>query len=171
MKRTNLLARISRRQLLEAAGAGAIGGLGIPRLTRAQGCLAKPGTVRDRLWLFTVAANADYPSVGRRSLMTPAEGSYYLGVPNVIIVQDPPNLKWRFEPPFEQYTLALRPFKRIQWSIVGAGGYTTPEYREQVLELVKGTPNLTGVYLDDFFTTKAEGKRAALTLDELKDIR
>lgn len=168
-------AMFSRRQLLTLGAAGVFGRLGIPNLARAQGCLAKPGTLRDRLWLFTVAANADFPSVGRRSLITPAEGALYLGVPNIIVVQDSPSSKWRFESPLEQYTIAFRPFNRILWSVVGSGGYTTREYREEVLGLIKETSNLTGVYLDDFFFTGAQqkkaGKPAALTLDELHEIR
>ena len=44
-------------------------------------------TVRDRLWLFAVPANSDYPHIDRRSVMTPAEGAFYLDIPNIFMVQ------------------------------------------------------------------------------------
>jgi hypothetical protein len=79
-------ARITRRQLLGAA-MGVSAGLGVQKIALAQGCAAKKGTVRDGLWLFAAPANAAYPYHNRRSLMTPAEGACYLGIPNVQMIQ------------------------------------------------------------------------------------
>ena len=131
------------------------------------------GTVRDRFWVFCVPPNTDFGSVQRRSVMTAAESAYYLDVPNVIMVQASTGESQygRFEPPFEQYALALRPLKRVAWSIVGSGGFAAESETREVMDLAKRTPNVTGIMLDDFFTGKSEGKRAALTVDELREIR
>ena len=130
-------------------------------------------TVRDRLWIFTCAANSDFPSMQRRSVMTPVEGAFYLEVPNIIVVQSNATeaLYGRLEPPFAQYVVAMRPLKQVVWSVVGSGGFNSPEETKEVLELAKTTPNFTGIMLDDFFTGQKEGKRARLTVEELADIR
>jgi hypothetical protein len=106
--------------------------------------------------------------------MSPAEGALYLGVPNVYMNQANAGAEaklGRFEPPFEQYAVALRPFKRVLWGLVGSGGFTTPEERKEGLELIRKTPNFVGAHMDDFFTNVATGKRAILTVEELRDIR
>ena len=165
--------RINRRRLLQTSAAMAAS-FGIPRTGLTQGCDAKEGTVRDRLWLFGIPANINYSYTGRRSLMTPVEGAHYLGVPNVLMIQanvGEESKYGHFDPPFDQYAIALRSLKRVAWSITGSGGVTSPEYRTQVLDLAKHTPHFVGLYMDDFFTTKAEGKRAVLTLHELREIR
>jgi hypothetical protein len=139
----------------------------------AQFLVPREGTVRDRLWIFCCAANSDFPAIGRRSVMTPAEGAFFFGVPNIIMVQSSTKeaAYGRLQPPFAQYTVALRPLKRVVWSVVGSGGFTSPEETEEVLALPKTTPNFAGVMLDDFFTWRTEGKRAQLTVEELKSIR
>ena len=75
--------------------------------------------------------------------MSPVEGALYLGVPNIYMNQacsgDEAKLG-RFEPPFEQYAVALRPFKRILWSLVGSSRFTTPEERKEGIELICKTP-------------------------------
>ena len=166
--------KVSRRQLLQATTGLAVGlGIGSPKLTFAQGCVAQEGTVRDRLWLFAAPTNANINYVGRRSLMTPVEGAYYLSIPNIMIIQFGGEIAQygRFDPPFDQYAIGMRPLKRVLWSVVGGGGATIAEERKEVLALAKRTPNFVGVYMDDFFTGKKEGKLAVLTLDELREIR
>jgi hypothetical protein len=129
--------------------------------------------VLDRLWIFTCAANSDFIHLGRRSVMTPAEGAFVLGVPNIIVVQssaqEAPH--GRLEPPLAQYLVALRPLKRVVWSVVGSGGFQSPEETREVLEMARTTPNFAGIMLDDFFTGAKEGKRAQLTVEELAEIR
>jgi len=150
-----------------------VAGFGPGRPVVAEPPLGAEGTVRDRLWVFTCAANSDYPHIGRRSVMTPAEGAFYLGVPNVIVVQSSESEApfGRLEPPFAQYTIAMRPLKRVVWSVVGSGGVHSPKEAEEVLELARSTPNFAGIMLDDFFTGQKEGKRAQLTVEELAKIR
>jgi len=97
-----------------------------------------------------------------------------MGIPNVYMNQanaGPEAKLGRFEPPFEPYAIALRPFKRVLWGLVGSGGFTTAEERKEGLDLILKTPNFVGAHLDDFFTSKATGQQAVLTLDELREIR
>ncbi|MCC7499144.1 MAG: hypothetical protein IT160_16285 [Bryobacterales bacterium] len=162
----------SRRGLLKTVAAGAFAA-GAARPGGAQACAAKEGTVRDRMWMFAVPPNTDYRSLKRRSTMTAAESALYLGVPNVIMVQasEGEAQYGRFDPPFEQYAVALRPFRRVAWSLVGSGGFTSDAERREGLDLVKKTPNFTAVMFDDFFTGKTEGERAVLTVEETAALR
>ena len=123
--------------------------------------------VRDKFWIWGHEAGShntgwDLPKPSR---MTPAEGAFYLGVPNIIIVRydDKP------APPFEQYALALSPLKRVVWSIVGAGGQTQSEEVELVRNLAARFPNFCGVMMDDFFRGGEEV--AVHTVDALKNIQ
>jgi len=139
----------------------------------ACGQTTKVETVRDRLWVFSFAANSDFVHTGRRSVMSAAEGNFYLGVPNILMVQssEKESPYGRFEPPFEQYTMALRPLKSVVWSLVGSGGFNKAEETAEVLDMAKRVPNFRGVMLDDFFNSKADGKRAQWTVEELADVR
>lgn len=175
MPTIHVSSHLNRRQLFKVCAAGAVG----PRLTRAGFARRHPvsgGTVRDRLWVFACPVNSDFPNVGVRSVMTPAESAFFLGVPNIIMVQCYPRPgrddRFKpFEPPFEQYATALRPLRRVVWSVVGGGGLTASEERKQVLELALRTPNFVGLFMDDFFTGRKEGKLASLTLEELGAVR
>jgi len=144
----------------------------------SQQALCRPtesATVRDRLWLFSFATNSDYVHIGRRSVMSAAEGNFYFGVPNILMVQS--NEKeaqyGRFDLPFEPYTVALRPLKNVAWSLVGSGGFHNATETAEVLAMAKRVPNFRGVMLDDFFITSAKpgGKRAQWTVEELAGVR
>lgn len=122
--------------------------------------------VKDRLWIWGHEAGShdkgwDIPKPSR---MTPAEGAFYLGVPNIIMIRydDKPQM------PFDQYALAFRPLKKVVWSITGAGGVTSEDERNHVLELAKKFPNIVGVFMDDFFVGDGEG---VLSIDQLRDFR
>lgn len=166
--------KINRRRFLSVSG-GAAASSAFSTSALSQVRTAKAGTVRDRFWVFACPVNSDYPNVGGRSLMTPAESAYYLGVPNLIMVQCYPrpghdDRFTPFEPPFEQYAIALRPLKRVVWSAVGGGGVTEAKEREEVLTLAKQTPNFVGVFMDDFFRGEKAEKPASLTLEELQGL-
>jgi len=123
--------------------------------------------VRDKFWLWghETGSHNDGWSLPKSSRMTPAESSFYLDVPNIIIVRydDKP------EPPFEQYALALSPLKRVVWSIVGAGGQTQSQEVELVRNLAARFPNFCGVMMDDFFRG---GEEIAIhTVAKLKNIQ
>lgn len=167
----------SRRTWLKTAGAAlaAAAPPGLPVRTAAAASPPRPSanTVLDRLWIFTCAANSDFPHLGRRSRMTPVEGAFYLGVPNIIVVQSSAQEApyGRLEPPLAQYTVPMRRLKRVVWSVVGSGGFHLPSETREVLELAKTTPNFAGIMLDDFFTGQKEGKRAQWSLQQLRQIR
>ena len=113
--------------------------------------------LRDRFWLWGQDAGCYHRSNHNQwklpgsSRMTPAEGAFYLGIPNIMIV--------RFEnvpapADFRQYALPLRPLKRVVWSIIGDSGSTENDREpdlEPVLELAGAFPNVTGAIMDDFF--------------------
>lgn len=169
------LGRLSRRQLL--AGLGMLGA--IPNVASGCDCGAKPKpkTVRDRFWLFGYPPGSDYFWTAKMSVMSPVEAAHYICVPNVIMdqVYGVEAKYGRLEPPYDRYAVALRPFKRVLWSIVGAGGVTDNEEQLKVIELEKTTPNFVGVYMDDFFTFGKNSPqhqnqaRDQMLLDLLKD--
>lgn len=164
---------LNRRTFITAA----TGGLAASSLTSpAQGQLRLPkgGTVRDRLWIFASPTGSTAPHTGRRTVMSPAEGALYLGIPNVYMNQANAGAEsklGRFEPPFEQYAVALRPFKRVLWGLVGSGGFTTAEERKEGLDLIRKAPNFVGTHFDDFFISKPKDKRAVLSVEEVREIR
>jgi hypothetical protein len=164
---------INRRQFLQTAAA-ATASCGLQSSSVAQVCPAKTGTVRDRLWAFCNPVNADYEYVRKRSVMSPFENAAYLGVPNIIMANQYPSAGqegWYkpWTPPFEQYAFPLKLMKRVAWSIVGASGVTSDSERQQVLDMARHTPNIVGVYMDDFFRDK--GSEASLTLDQLRNLQ
>ena len=180
MIRTELGFKMHRRHFLQTAGAAAAS-FGVSSSLFAQVCLPKAGTVRERLWVFCNPVNADYDYVRRRTVMSPFESAVYMGVPNIIMTNQYPGAgeeeMYRkigykpWEPPFEQYMVPLSTLKRVVWSIVDAGGVTKDWERKQVMAMALHTPNIVGVYMDDFFREAPDPKLASLTLDELRDIR
>jgi len=127
--------------------------------------------VRDRLWAWAHEAGSHTTAewgVPEPSRMTPLEGAVYLGVPNVIMVR----YNGRPAPPYHQYALPLRAMREVVWSVVGAGAASDPADRAQVLARRDELPNLTGVMMDDVFGVPPDsGRTAALTLDELRELR
>jgi hypothetical protein len=81
--------------------------------------------------------------------MTPAEGAFYLGVPNIIMVR----YNNKPEPPYDKHAMAFSPLKCVVWSIVGAGGQTGSDEITLVCDLAARFPNICGGMMDDFFRT------------------
>ena len=124
-------------------------------------------TVRDRLWIWTHVAgshNGEW-NLPRPSRMTPAEGAFYLGVPNLLLIRyhDQPAM------PFDPYAISFRPLKRVVWSLTGAGGATSDEERKHVFDLARRFPNIVGFVMDDFFRNDGQGALAPEQLRELRD--
>ena len=155
-------------------------------------------TVRDRLWIFTVYAGGnnretqafpaghkthyidDYAPGGSR--MTPAEGAFWLGVPNLLFIRAknipplPATETGRKKTSFEQYAISFQPLDRVVWSVLGAGGKGGMAELPAVLPLAKEFPNFRGVFLDDFVrpARQPDGSlmgRPAMTRDELRQAR
>jgi len=123
-------------------------------------------TVRDKLWIWTHAAgahNKDW-NLPRPSRMTPAEGAFYLDVPNLLMI------RYQGEPaiPFDSYAISFRPLKRVVWSLTGASGETSEEERKHVLNLARRFPNIVGCVMDDFFQSDGRGALAPRQLRELR---
>ena len=126
-------------------------------------------TVGDKFWLFACEAGGDNEGWGlpAPSRMTPAEGCFYLGLDNLIMIQ------WEGQPapPFHQYAIPFRPLDRVVWSVVGSGGQTTETERGHVIDLAGSMPNITGVMMDDFFNGLPERGHAALKEDSLVELK
>jgi hypothetical protein len=155
---------LSRRSVLGTLATGtatlALANPGKPALT-TDGQARPRSTVRDHLWIFTVPAGSDdnYFSKGNfhgGSRMTPAEGAFYLNVPNLILVRNddkpplPSSERGWARTSFEQYATSFRPLDRVLWSVVGSGGQGGLGELEPVLRLARDFPNIAGIYLDDF---------------------
>ena len=127
-------------------------------------------TVRDRFWVFTCVAGSDDDHLAKGgfpegSRMTPAEGAFFLGVPNLLLI------RWRGLPPpaeFERYAIGFTPLKQVVWSIVGSGGDCVGDEVAAVLDLAGRFSNITGVIRDDFFNEHGGG---TLSVEELRHVR
>jgi hypothetical protein len=183
----------SRRACLGSAAAGVAAIALKSGASRAAERTAPEGpgpTVRDRMWIFTVAAGGDNDSLEKGNVrggsrMTPAEGAFYLNVPNLLLIRsrDVPRLPTssdqagRAQTEFEQYALSFRPLDRVVWSVVGSGGKGGLDELPHVLDLAKRFPNVCGIYLDDFVVEskrQPDGRvagRPALAPAELKAAR
>lgn len=156
----------------------------------AQAQQAAPSTVRDRLWVFAPPADGPrlyYEGAGYRggSRMTPAEGAFWLGVPNLMfITQDwnrPPAMSrekdWKAKTTKEQYAISFEPLKRVQWAAVGSSGRGGLGEVPDIVTLAKKYPNFSGIYLDDFVKDakkRPDGRRVgvpAMTEAELTSMR
>jgi len=165
---------------------------GLMTITAAGTLLAadapKKHTVRDRLWIFAVHDGAvdEYLELGNvrgGSRMTPAEGAFWLGVPNLMLIRHremPPTPgleRWRAKTRFEQYAISFEPLDRVVWSVVGSGGKGGMSELPHVIPLAKKFPNFTGIYLDDFIVDakkQPDGRmlgRPALSPEDMKRAR
>ena len=152
--------KYSRRQFLEISVAtGSV--LGTASLLPMTACGNAPAeTVRDRLWIWGHVEGSYDNSYGlpQNSHMTPIQGAEYLGIPNIIMVR----YGGKPQPPFDDYAAQYRNVKRLMWSFVGdAGSGTSQEEQDHVLELARKMPNITGLFMDDFFHGDAQPVAAA----------
>jgi len=164
------------RQLAASAGTWAATGTGTLRADESSSLPPAAGersTVRDRLWIWGHVEGSHNNNYGLQgtSRMTPAEGAFYLNVPNIIMVayasaKEP--CKMLPTPPYDPYLISFRPLKQVVWSIVGAGGVVSKYDLEAIRQLAGKYPNILGVQMDDFFRETLDGGLVgALTLREL----
>lgn len=137
---------------------------------------AEPQKIRDRMWVWGHDAgvyNGQWGLPGN-SRITPVEGAGYLGVSNVIFIR----YEGRPKPPFSAYAQPFKGLKRVMWSVTGAGGATSEAERSEVVALAREMPNMTGVFMDDFFQFTAGAAAggeaeaaAALSVEQLRQVR
>jgi hypothetical protein len=186
--KTNLSnAGLTRRALLGAA-AGLTGLKAGAAESKPATAPKKRTTVRDRFWIFTVYAGGDNDYLERGgvrggSRMTPAEGAFWLGVPNLLLIRSheqpalPGSQSWRAKTSFEQYATSFQPLDSVCWSVVGSGGKGGLGELYPVIQLAKKFPNINGIYLDDFIIDAKKrpdgvvAGRPALQPEELKKAR
>jgi hypothetical protein len=174
-----------RRHFLKgiAGMTGGLASLGVARSSAGASVPPEAGnaqglTVRDKLWIWGHVAgshNGGYGIPGN-SRMTPMEGAFYLGVPNLIFVayRDPKEpCKMLPEPGrYDEYATSFLPLKRVVWSIVGAGGHVDRNGLQSLQQLAQKFPNIVGTQMDDFFRDTLDGNRiGALTSGELSYIQ
>jgi hypothetical protein len=157
-------------------------------------------TVRDRLWIFTVVEGGnnkkspaspngnvkhyidDFAPGGSR--MTPAEGAFWLGVPNLLFIRSnsqpasPEVEVGRKKTSYQQYATSFQPLDRVVWSVVGGGGEGGMRELHAALSLAQEFPNIRGIFLDDFVrpiprkkATDAHTGRPAMPLADLRRLR
>jgi hypothetical protein len=106
--------------------------------------------VRDRLWVWAHpegSYNGPQWGLPSDSRVTPLESAVWLGVPNIIFI----HYAELPREPLAQYARPLEAAGALMWSIVGGGGETSAAMRDSVLKVAAGMPNLTGLFMDDFF--------------------
>jgi hypothetical protein len=157
-------------------------------------------TVRDRLWIFTVIEGGnnkkspaspggntthyidDFAPGGSR--MTPAEGAFWLGVPNLLFIRSdnlpalPSDQIGRKKSSYQQYATSFQPLERVVWSVVGGGGTGGMSELPATLGLAQEFPNIRGIFLDDFVrpiprkkATDPHTGRPAMPLADLRQLR
>ena len=136
--------------------------------------------VSDKLWMFGVRPHQDDANMHRRqgqrlrlhSRITPAEGAFMLGIPNMIMVTcdgEP----YPFSDDAYGYAESFIKMDKVLWS-----GISTPMKHHTgleeafICELCKTYPNVCGVFLDDLMVCfrDEEGKNAKAE-KFLKDMR
>jgi len=171
----------NRRNLLRSLGASGVGATVLAAGTLEAGgnrsavvpAPADKVAVRDKFWIWGHVEGSHNNQYGLQgsSRMTPAEGAFYLNVPNIIMVAYPSAkepCKMLPSPPYDPYLISFRPLERVVWSIVGAGGVASKADLATVGELAGKYPNVVGVQMDDFFRETLDGNRVGtLTPGEL----
>jgi len=114
-------------------------------------------TVRDKLWLFASRAHDDdifflrakERPKARWSRITPAEGAFMLGVPNMIMVESDGEPCPYTEDAFGYLESCCR-IKNLLWSVTGSAGYRNGNEEEFICDMAEKYPNIVGAYFDDF---------------------
>jgi hypothetical protein len=121
-------------------------------------------TVRDKFWVWGHVAGSHNDQYGLfgSSRMTPAEGAFYLDVPNLQFIgyPDPKDrCKWLPEiSSFEPYAISFRPLKRVVWFISGNRGWSLGKNGlDAIRGLAQKFPNIVGVQMDDFIRHGLDG--------------
>jgi len=167
--------KLSRRRFLHY-GSGLAAATMLPLAKMPLFASEGADMVRDRLWVWGHLEGSYDNQYGlpMNSRITPLQGAEFLGIPNIIMVR----YGNKPVPPYDEYAAQYRNVKKLMWSFVGdASSTTSPEEQEHVLELSQKMPNMTGLFMDDFFHGNAiapPGKSeaaASISVARLKEIR
>ncbi|MGD0089226.1 MAG: hypothetical protein ABSE73_04840, partial [Planctomycetota bacterium] len=105
------------------------------------------------------------------SRITPVEAAQYMGLCNLLMV----TFADRPAPPYDQHLLAMRPLRRVVWSIVGDSSSRRHDQHsdvELVAALARKFPNLAGGIMDDFFLPPEAGRGPArYAVDAVRQFR
>ena len=166
--------KLTRRRFLQYSG-GLAAATMIARAEMPLFAADATDTVRDRLWVWGHIEGSYDNAWGlpQNSRMTPLQGAASLGIPNIIMIR----YSNKPEPPYDEYAAQFRNVKKLMWSFVGDSGRTSEAEQEHVMALSQKMPNMTGLFMDDFFHGNAiapPGKSeaaASISVARLKEIR
>ncbi len=108
--------------------------------------------LRNKLWLWGQTEGShhinDAFGLPGKSRMSPLEGAYYFGIPNMcrVVMAGLPKL------PFDQDAMVLDTMDNVVWSIIGDGGSGMVDFTDEIVRLSKTYPNITGAIMDDFMS-------------------
>lgn len=136
-------------------------------------------TVRDKLWMFGCRAHDDDIWLGKRedqrftrwSRITPAEGAFMLDIPNMILVNSD-GIPVPFSADAYGYAESFCRMDKVMWSISGSAGFRIGNEEAFLCELAHKYPNITGAFLDDYFSIVPEqAHHTENVINDLKEIR
>jgi hypothetical protein len=134
--------------------------LAVSNLLWCAGPYAQAETIGDRLWIWGHPAGSYNAGFLRPmklvSTIEPVDAAQHMGLKNMIFVR----YDGKPTPPFDAYYKPFRQLDRVYWSLVGAGGGSSPAEREAAFSLARKNNNLAGFILDDFFYEPCEGNAA-----------
>ena len=122
---------------------------------------------RTKFWVWGHAPGSHNGLYGipGQSQITPAEGAKLLSIDQIIMVRYAPHA-------IEPLAGSLSDLREVVWSLVGAGGNTSPEERQAAFSLAAQYPNINGLIFDDFWSgSPVDKKGIALSLNEMKALR
>lgn len=115
--------------------------------------------VRDKLWIFASRPHDDDPYLSRSangelvgcdwSRITPAEGAFMLGTPNLIMVSSD-GIPVPFSKDAYGYMESFYRLKKVLWSCTGSSGFRNGNEEEFICKLSEKYPNISGGFMDDF---------------------
>ena len=118
--------------------------------------MSKQLRVRDKFWLFASREHDDdvffskcTQKKWRWSRISPAEGAYMLGIPNIIMVESD-GIPVPFSHDAYGYMESFCNLDRVWWSITGSAGFRNGNEEEFIVSLAKDYPNMCGAFFDDF---------------------
>ena len=146
------------------------------KTTSARMSIVYENNLRDRLWMWghvdSDGFNKAWGIPLSKDSISLADAVEYMGIPNVCAICSVGSKKFR-----EQF----KKVKRVTWTICPGSNEGYKGLKKPVFDLIDELPNLTGVYLDDFYRSGAmekikttngviEAAPAALSLDELTNL-